>query len=358
MILFITKKSKEFTIQLLLETLGKELVYRIRLISYEELFRMRSFPVGTYVFTDLERLAPEETDNATVIWNTLSKSGKGIRLLNHPARSFRRFELLRHLYAAGVNDFNVYRLTDSVESLRYPVFVRAEGDHLGSMTPLLYSERELDNAVEQLMASGHGRDDKIIVEFTDTKGEDGIYRLYNDYIIGSRIVPRGFEESYQWMNKGMDSVPNPEFVSENQRYVETNPHEDRVRPIFELAGLEYGRIDYAVVDGQIRVFEINTNPYLVHHQDLDDPAWRPATVQLASQLVASFQEIDDVAHSSDRVPQAERLKPHPVPFSHVFRMSVHRALRVLHLLRLEAPLMAALRAARRFFRSFVGQDEE
>ncbi|MFB3104905.1 MAG: hypothetical protein ACE1ZA_08255, partial [Pseudomonadales bacterium] len=112
MIFFLSKKQRLYTIKLFLETLGKDLAERVRLLPYEKLFRMKTLPVGTYIFADLERLTPEETDQATIVWNTLAKSGRDVRLLNHPARSMRRFELLRHLYDCGINDFNVYRVTD------------------------------------------------------------------------------------------------------------------------------------------------------------------------------------------------------------------------------------------------------
>jgi hypothetical protein len=39
-----------------------------------------------------------------------------------------------------------------------------------------------------------------------------------------------------------------------------NPHVERLRPVFELADLEYGRIDHALANGRPRVLEINTNP--------------------------------------------------------------------------------------------------
>jgi hypothetical protein len=54
-----------------------------------------------------------------------------------------------------------------------------------------------------------------------------------------------------------------EQIEEHLRYVETNPHRDQLEKVFELAGIEYGRIDYCVVDGRVQTFEINTNPTVV-----------------------------------------------------------------------------------------------
>jgi hypothetical protein len=66
----------------------------------------------------------------------------------------RRFELLRHLYACGLNDFNVYRLADITEVQRFPVFPRAEDGHEGSLTPLLHCSEQLERAI----ARGKSRD--------------------------------------------------------------------------------------------------------------------------------------------------------------------------------------------------------
>ena len=38
---------------------------------------------------------------------------------------------------------------------------------------------------------------------------------------------------------------------------------DAIRKIFEHAHVDYGRIDYTVVDGKCQIFEINTNPTIL-----------------------------------------------------------------------------------------------
>ena len=51
-----------------------------------------------------------------------------------------------------------------------------------------------------------------------------------------------------------------ERADEESRYCETNPHEAWIREIFRLARIDYGRIDYGMLDGKPQVWEINTNP--------------------------------------------------------------------------------------------------
>jgi hypothetical protein len=50
------------------------------------------------------------------------------------------------------------------------------------------------------------------------------------------------------------------MVQEELEFVSQNPHHEQLLKIFELAGVEYGRIDYAIKDGRVQTWEINLNP--------------------------------------------------------------------------------------------------
>jgi hypothetical protein len=78
------------------ETFQAAVTLGVRLYRY--LRAPRKAKPGTYIFADLELLSPDELQKAVVIWQALARAGPGIRLLNHPARSMRRYELLRTLH--------------------------------------------------------------------------------------------------------------------------------------------------------------------------------------------------------------------------------------------------------------------
>ena len=59
-------------------------------------------------------------------------------------------------------------------------------------------------------------------------------------------------------------------ISEENAYLDANPHESELREIFELADIEYGRIDYGIKGGRIQVWEINTNPTVLLRRHLRD----------------------------------------------------------------------------------------
>ncbi len=340
MIFYLSKKHHQYTMRERLRDLAmpvpwrEELLRRLRLLSYEEAFRLKALPVGSYIFTDLDRLNPEQTERAAILWDTLRSSGHGLKILNHPVRSMRRFELLRQLRERGINDFDACRLTDR-RPVRFPVFIRSETEHLGSLTPLLRSPEELEAAIEKLAADGKSRDDKIIVEYLDVADARGLYHRYGAYMIGARIFAGNLFFSRDWMVKRREpEFAHGEFLAADDRYVAANPHEAMLRPIFALARVEYGRLDYAMVNGRMQVFEVNTNP----------------TAPIVEELLPAACELDYTTSRKVRIPVRRRFEP---PWEErvnwAFRMAsaVHALLRACRLLALEPRVQSALRSIKR-----------
>ncbi len=50
------------------------------------------------------------------------------------------------------------------------------------------------------------------------------------------------------------------MILEERAYIVGNPHEAQLREIFGIAGVGYGRIDYAVLNGRVQTWEINLHP--------------------------------------------------------------------------------------------------
>lgn len=305
LIYFLMTRKFHHPINRFLGTMGARLGKRLWPIDYEELFHWRALPVGSYIFADLERLSDADLERAAMVWNTLAGSGHDLRLLNHPLRAMRRYELLRTLHARGINDFDVYRLTEPRRPQRFPVFIRVENDHEGSETRLLETPAQLEAAIEQLIAEGKCRDSRIITEFNAAPGDRGLYRKYGAFFLGGTVYPRNVQFSRQWMVK-MPDVVDDATMAEELRYIETNPDEAALREIFEIARIDYGRIDYGKVDGRIQVYEINTNP--LFSQSL---AGQRARVDgpFAECAAAAFEAFDHPAAPRPTIPV--RLAPAP-----------------------------------------------
>jgi len=126
MIVFLTTRGHEFGVKLLVERAFPDLP-ECRTMTYEDMFLATTFPVATYIFCDIERLAPWETRLAAERYRSLKKAG--MRCLNHPSRVMVRRELLWKLYRRKVNPFNVYPADLRPQPKRFPVFVRSESEH-------------------------------------------------------------------------------------------------------------------------------------------------------------------------------------------------------------------------------------
>ncbi len=147
---------------------GRAIRDRVDLIAYEDRPDPAGLPDGAFVFADVDRLTGEAAAAAGALYDALAARGGAARLLNRPGRSLSRFALLRTLHERGWNRFNAYRLDESRDALRFPVFVRHAREHEGAYTPLLPDAAALERALHGLEAAGYEGDDLLIVEFIET----------------------------------------------------------------------------------------------------------------------------------------------------------------------------------------------
>jgi len=261
MIFYLAKAEYTYTISHYLKLHESDLKSHLKLLSYEDLFKLRATVGGTYIFSDIERLNPDNAKTACQIWTELAAYLGPSRLLNHPTRSMKRYELLRGLYQRDVNAFNVYRLTECRTPERFPVFIRDENEHGQIHSGLLKNSEELEKAIEKMLRDGAVRDNKLIVEFCGASDARGAYRKYEAFFIGGQILPQHIKYSSDWIVRL--SEPHLKKCDEELIYIHENPHEKFLADIFRYARIDYGRIDYDVLDGRPQIWEINTNPTLL-----------------------------------------------------------------------------------------------
>ena len=235
---------------------------RIRVHAYER--PPRQAEPGLWVFSDLERLRPDERAAAADLHARLTAAG--FPALNDPARALGRAELLRELHARGVNAFRAWRADEDLRAARFPVFLRAANAHEGAFTDLLHRPEEVEPAIRRVLRRRwrDRREDLLVVEFLDTSEGSGAFRKYAAMRIGRALIARHLLFDARWVVKKPVLVEERHLRAE-QEFLDTFPHKEQVAAAFEVAGIEYGRIDYAVVAGRVQVWEINTNPVLVPH---------------------------------------------------------------------------------------------
>lgn len=259
MIYFLTPADSDWTVREYLSRWGRDMADRIRIRHYEDLFPETTLERGTYVLSGLCGLTEETRRRLETLRGRLDREG-GFRFLNRPTRTLRRFGLLEELARRGWNEFRAVRASGDFEGLRYPVFLRAERTHDGAQSPLLHSPREVEAAIGRSLFHGRPLSDMLVVEFCDTRDAKGYYRKYSAFAVGDRVLPRNLECGRAWMLKHSRAEFTPATLAEEREFLIGNPHEAQLRRIFEAAGVEYGRIDYAVRDGRVQTWEINLLP--------------------------------------------------------------------------------------------------
>lgn len=259
---------------------------RMQVLSYDNLREIKLLKRGTYIFSDVERLSPQELKLAQHVWETLSAAGPRVRLLNNPLHVLRRYGLLCKLFNEGKNRFRAVRATEPFRSLRFPVFVREENDHNGGLTPLIDSPKDVIRSLRPLRLRGYRLRDLLVVEFCNTSDSVGIFRKYSAFRVGSEILPRHILFSRQWSLKKPDLV-DPLLAKEQEGYLLDNPHRSWLEEIFQSAGIEYGRIDYSMMGNEPQVWEINTNP---------------TVRKLTPRLTSAFEAIDCPSDSGEAIP--------------------------------------------------------
>ena len=312
MIHFLLRRTFEYTVEDFLKQAGSSIAKRCRILAYEDALSAREFATGCYVFTDLERLSSTERQQATQLWDRLTTQAD-VTALNHPTRTLTRYDLLRKLEKQGINSFKARRVTEpDLREVTFPVFLRREDNHYGPITPLIESHSALMTEIARVRMNGYNLDKVIAIEFCDTSDDKGVFAKYGAYILCDRILPRNLRFSTDWIIRAGTAM-TPQDLAREMTYLEENPHAETIRTIASLAGIEYGRIDYALKDGRLQVWEINTNPHIQWPND----RWEPLLAERSERQSEFFSEycrfMMSLDHAPDRAFSIQPVLTSPIP---------------------------------------------
>jgi len=217
-------------------------------------------PYGLYVFTGINRLGPAWAQLLSEVHAQVQYT-TGIAPLNHPVKTLRRFELLKALHEAGLNDFRAFGAWEDLSDLRFPAFVRPR-EQDGGIPQLLHSLGEVEAAVGKQLMEGWSIHGVLVIEFEDTSDEAGTFKKYSAYIVGNRIIPVSIDWGSRWVMRSDGATVDPGMIEEEMSFVRENPHGDQLKRIFSIARTQFGRIDYSMKSGRVQTWEINTLPLL------------------------------------------------------------------------------------------------
>lgn len=289
MLTFCTTEAHRYVIEHFLRGWGKSIAGDVRVVSYGELYevgqeRARSDAgQSPHVFADLERLPTRACELLANYREALM--GRGARVYNHPLTYPKRYQLLKTLHERGFNRHNVYRPTEDLSEVCYPVFLRMANDHEGPRSGLIHDRDALDRELEACMLS-FGLDDALIVEFLDYRDKNGFYHKYSAYKVGDRLVFGHMAAGKEWMLKTSD-VHSADALEREVAFATGQLGAEQISQVFEIAGADFGRLDFTFVEGQVQVFELNSAPYLGAEQPEGHPryrVWRDTMERVASAL--------------------------------------------------------------------------
>jgi hypothetical protein len=321
-IFFVAPQQETWCMEAYLGQEGREMAGRIGIITFEEIAARQEISLGTYIFAAIDQLSRTEAEIAQLCCAELARANPGITLLNRPDQVLCRYDLLTKCFELKRNTFRVRRFSQFHRALKFPVFIRNERRHTGSLSRLLHTRGELIGALCTAIAGGNDPRHLLIVEYRDTADSSGIFREYCASIVAGQILPQAIVHSRNWVTKWSARLIDADKVREDVEYVERNPHAAWLKETFEIARVQYGRIDYGVKDGVPQVWEINTNPMIVR------PAtWAPNSLtpeqrslhapiraRFLAALQAAFEEVDSSLNPKQTVQikvlpeQRQRLK--------------------------------------------------
>jgi hypothetical protein len=286
MIYYVATERFSSTVRRILRNSRKDLRGLLSLLTYEELFFERGGPIGHYILTDFDRLSRYELECVVAFASALKATAPDARILNHPLRSLERYPLLVALHKAGINDFTAVRLEVGDRPTRYPVFIRAEDGYGGPDTDILHNDAEFDAALADLARRGLPLRGRIAIGYCAERHPEGFYEKYGAFNVGGEIIPQHLMRGKGWVVKGnareFDWVVrrndedrySAENLSDELRFVRENPHREVLSRAFAIAGIDFGRIDYSIINGSVQIYEINTNPTFPHFGRADGRAAR------------------------------------------------------------------------------------
>jgi hypothetical protein len=288
MLTFFATQDHLYTFGGLWQFVGKSPAIKVR--SYEWLFVQQALSGGTYVFTDIERLSSHELVLAAAAASTLR--GRGNRVLNDPARALCRPDLLQRLHTRGINRFRAYPASQEPRPARFPVFLKGAAEHVQRYTDLIADQTALDARLAELMGDGIALRDLLVIEFAAKPIRDGAYRKHSVFRVGEHFLPHTPVIEDRWYVKyGKAGFSTPEELEAAVREMNENSFADVMEPVFKLASIDYGRVDFGFDEQGLAVYEINTNPALgrrIEHQNADYQDTCNRSSQAICEVIASL----------------------------------------------------------------------
>lgn len=264
---FVTERNYNPPLHFLHTKWGKPFRNSILPLSYPWAYNISDFSGGIFLFSDLDIMTSDEMAKACKLADRISRQKESHLIINDPRRALSKVEVLKTLYKKGINEYQAYTISEYRQIKRFPVFLKATGNHGGPQSQLLFNLKEVEQVIakEQL---ADGSDDFYFVEHLSCDKSHGYRTKYSYFKFGAHLFPRHVFFSKDWMIKTRDRL-SPKLAQIEHDFLVNNPHYETIQKVFDVSNLDYGRVDYSLLNGKPQIWEINTNPNwaLIRYQE-------------------------------------------------------------------------------------------
>jgi hypothetical protein len=118
----------------------------------------------------------------------------------------------------------------------------------------------MEREAARLILAGARPEEILVTEFVETDRPLGHYEKFGAFRIGDAYFGQHRMLASHWSCKRATTIRNEGTGALSDAYFRENPHGGMLAPIFDLANVEYGRVDFSFRQGRMQVWEINDNP--------------------------------------------------------------------------------------------------
>jgi hypothetical protein len=133
------------------------------------------------------------------------------------------------------------------------------------LTDLIHTQDELDVTLARLIADGEPPEDLLITEIRAEMLHGNLYVHRQAHRVGDTFFLSYVTYDNQWYNNiGKPDLPgigDAEHEAERD-FMASAEHLPTIRRAFEIANIEYGRADFALIGNRPQFYEINFNPWM------------------------------------------------------------------------------------------------
>jgi glutathione synthase/RimK-type ligase-like ATP-grasp enzyme len=165
----------------------------------------------------------------------------------------------------------------------WPLLLRSPGFHAGQNFVKVEAPEDLQSAAANLPGAS-----LFVIQFLDTRSQDGKIRKYRVMMVDGRLYPLHVAVSASWKVHyfSADMADRPEHRAEDEAFLTDMPRVlgpramQALERIREILGLDYGGIDFAL-DGQgaVVVFEANSTMVILQPDQGERWMYRVAPVR-------------------------------------------------------------------------------